>query len=406
MVSPRKLLRTAIGWPEKQPEVTRSLTWPDYTRFVPPLGSAYSSFAGAYVSEQTTLGIPAAWRCVTLIADAIASSPLQAFKSDRVIAPTPALLKRPNQTMTRSEFLFSMVVSLLLRGNAYLLLGDFDNLMYPRQLDLIHPDDMAVYRNPDGTVTYRVKGIEIPAALIKHVRGFTLPGCPVGLGVVEAHREALSHGISLNEFAARYFTEGAVPPVALVAPTANPDAAQKETMAQLQEQWVANHGRSRKPPVLWGGLDVKPLGFNPEQSQYLESRQFHLIEIAQMFGVPPHFIGAIGGDTATYKNVQDEFLTLAKLTLRPWMIRMEEALSDLLPRGTEVQFNMDAILRASTNERYAAYTAALTAGWLTVDEVRAQEGYDPLPPDPEPEPSADDPIVDLDIDDDQGGTDA
>jgi len=44
-----------------------------------------------------------------------------------------------------------------------------------------------------------------------------------------------------------------------------------------------------------------------------------------------------------------------------------------------LKINTAGTLRGDTSTRYAAYSAALAAGWMTVDEVRALEDRPPLP---------------------------
>jgi HK97 family phage portal protein len=166
----------------------------------------------------------------------------------------------------------------------------------------------------------------------------------------------LAHGISLNEFAQRYFSEGAVPPINL-AYDGVPDEEGREMLKEIQEQWGTNHARSRKPSVTYGGLSVQTIGFSPQDSQYLESRTWAVHEIANMFGVPPHFLGA--SDTQVYTSSAWESLNLAKFSLRPWFVRLELAFSDFFSRGTEIQFDMDAILRADQGTRFANMALAL-----------------------------------------------
>jgi phage portal protein BeeE len=64
----------------------------------------------------------------------------------------------------------------------------------------------------------------------------------------------------------------------------------------------------------------------------------------------------------------------------PWASRIEQRLTDLLPRGQYAKFNFDALLRPDTKSRYDAHKVALDAGFLTVDEVREIEDLDPTEP--------------------------
>jgi hypothetical protein len=68
-----------------------------------------------------------------------------------------------------------------------------------------------------------------------------------------------------------------------------------------------------------------------------------------------------------------------KYTVNPWLVKLETALGQLLPRGQFVKFNADAVLRPTTKARYDSYAVAIDKGFLTVDEVRELEDRPPLP---------------------------
>jgi phage portal protein BeeE len=67
-----------------------------------------------------------------------------------------------------------------------------------------------------------------------------------------------------------------------------------------------------------------------------------------------------------------------RFSLLQWARRIEEAFSRELPTGTSVWIDLDGLARANTGERTAYYAAGLTAGWLSIDEVRSMEGLAPV----------------------------
>jgi phage portal protein BeeE len=82
---------------------------------------------------------------------------------------------------------------------------------------------------------------------------------------------------------------------------------------------------------------------------------------------------AMDGNSMTYSNVTQDSIQFVRYTLRPWLSRVEQALSMLLPRGQNARFILDDMLRADTATRYAAYETGLRAGFLTINEVRTME---------------------------------
>ena len=47
------------------------------------------NWAGVYVDQDTALGVPAIWRGITLISDAIGAMPLHAYRGEKLVTPTP-----------------------------------------------------------------------------------------------------------------------------------------------------------------------------------------------------------------------------------------------------------------------------------------------------------------------------
>ena len=88
------------------------------------------------------------------------------------------------------------------------------------------------------------------------------------------------------------------------------------------------------------------------------------------------------GDSLTYANVAEQARALVVHSLRPWIVRLEKALSndsDLCPGTTYCAFDLDGLLRAAPEQRAESYSKALdpTTGWLRRDEVRVLEDLPP-----------------------------
>jgi phage portal protein BeeE len=97
-----------------------------------------------------------------------------------------------------------------------------------------------------------------------------------------------------------------------------------------------------------------------------------------MFGVPARFLN-VETTTRTYSNLESESIDMIRYTASGDLQRFEQALSNLLPRGTWVKANLDSLLRPDTEARYRAHKIGLDANFLTIDEVRDLEDLPPLP---------------------------
>ncbi len=130
-----------------------------------------------------------------------------------------------------------------------------------------------------------------------------------------------------------------------------------------------------KTVLLEGGMTVEPVGFTSEDSQFLESRQFSVIEIARWFRVPPTMIGDM--TRVSYSSSESEMQLFAMHSLVPWCASLEAEMNlKFLPDRTQfyVKFDVNSIVRGDQQSRYTAYSQGLTAGFLTVADVRQAEG--------------------------------
>lgn len=330
------------------------------------------TWAGTYVDRWSALSVPGVWRGVNLIASAIAGLPIDAVRNGQVI-PTPPILSRPNPPETRFTTIQAAVAAAIIDGNFFAVLGPLGPNGYP---ETIYPvDPMRVRcKYEDGRRIYEIDHVVFDQSEIMHVPGFTLPGEHLGVGLLQAQRQGLGMSIAVNEYAARYFNGGTTPSVVLH--TENPDLSQEDADL-IKQKWLMHYGgRSREPAVL-GGIKVEPLTDNAGDSQLVESRQFDLTEIANMLGIPPYYLGA-PNSSRTYSNVQEEQMQLLRFALMPWIVRFEQAFSDLLPRGQVAKFNVDAFLRPATLDRYQAHKIGIESGFLTIDDVRRIEDLEPL----------------------------
>jgi len=105
-----------------------------------------------------------------------------------------------------------------------------------------------------------------------------------------------------------------------------------------------------------------------------------------MFGVPPMYMSmAIEGQGMTYINGNEDRTRLFDDGLQQYVVRIQQAITDLLPRGQKAEFNLTEFLRPNQNARYNAYATGLSNGFLTIDEVREMEGMPIMDVQPTPD---------------------
>jgi HK97 family phage portal protein len=121
---------------------------------------------------------------------------------------------------------------------------------------------------------------------------------------------------------------------------------------------------------------------SPEDSQFLETKQASVQDVARLYGVPPHLLADASGSTSWGSGLHEQNVAFAQYSLRPLVTRVEAALTSIMrSEGIAVayaRFDLESLRRA-TNERWDTFSKAIQSGVLSIDECRAYEGLPALP---------------------------
>lgn len=196
-------------------------------------------------------------------------------------------------------------------------------------------------------------------------------------------REAIGMALATEEYGARFFGNGAKPGGVLE----HPGKLSKEAQDRLRTSWNEMHqglSKQHRIAILEEGMSYKQIGIPPEDAQFLETRKFQLNEIARIFRIPPHLVGDL--ERATFSNVEQQSIDFVVHTIRPWLVRWEQAIKLKLFTPTErrrffAEFVADGLLRGDIKSRYEAYAIGRQNGWLSADDIRELENMNPLPDD-------------------------
>ncbi|MER8042717.1 phage portal protein [Streptomyces sp. NPDC094032] len=332
------------------------------------------------VSTERALSLIPVFACVRIISESVATLPLQLFRRDgssrEPLNYVPQLFWAPDAQGDLVTWLSKCLTSMLLRGNAYGLITQRDPLGFPTMVEWLDPDDVWVDETNPVRPVYYWRGRVVPREDLVHIPWVVLPGHVVGLSPVSAFAQTIGAGLVTTQYGLSWFANGGTPPAVLknTGKTVTPDESE-EISGRL-----AASIRSRRPLVLGSDWDFTALSVSPEESQFIESLRLNATQIAAIYGVPPTKVGGDSGASMTYSNVEAEANDLASMTLRPWLVRLENQFSRLMPGREYVRFNVDAMIRTSIIDRYTAHGMALGQGWKNRDEIRTTENLSPLPP--------------------------
>lgn len=336
-----------------------------------------SRVSDSTVSVGDALGLSAVYRAVSIHATAAKQLSFSAYRGNAELTPdqAPAWVKRPDIDSTRSVFLEQTVVSLATAGNAYWRITRNDRGV--SNLEVLNPLDMLIQANEAGrVVAYRYKGRDYRTDEIQHLRLLRIPGTPYGLGPIQAAQRELRGAIDVRDYAGNWFTGSGVPAAGYLA---TDQALNADMATQYRDNWTAATANRNGIPVLGGGAKYVSLYLSPEDALWIDAQKFNVTGTARLFGVPASLmLATVEGNTQTYANVAQDWLGYVRFSLMQYLVEIEDALSQLLPRGTEAKFNVEALLRSDTATRYETYTAGINAGWLLRSEVREIEHLPPI----------------------------
>lgn len=331
-------------------------------------------------ANHDALALSAVIACVNLRANTIAQLPLKAYRLGPDGLPVevprqPQLIEAPSKG-PRSYWLRQMSISRDIFGNAFGMVVGRDAAGWPTAVEWLDPTKVTTNQPYAGApVDYTFNGKPVPESDLLIVPGFPVPGSPLGIsplqrsGLVELSSRA-------QAFGADWFKNGAVPSAILYADT-ELDAEQAERIrASVQASW-----RKRRPAVLGSGLRWEKVSTSDvNESQALTTMRHAQVDVCQIFGVPPEKIGiASSGQSITYANREQQAQQFLVDTVNAELVLIQEILTANMPRPQFARFNTGALLRSDLMSRYSAYSTALAAGFLSVDEVRQLEDRGPLP---------------------------
>ena len=345
---------------------------------------AWTTDSGAVVDETTSMRVGAFYACVLLISDTISTLPIDSYirrDGNRIpYRPRPAWIQKPDVDLLRTEHYQQVLVSLLLDGNAFIRVyrdgrGDVANLV------CLDPLRVTVQRNPvNREMEYLIDGAEsgkVSARDMLHITEIRKPGALRGLSRVNELKENIGLASAMQSFAARFFGQGATTSGVIEYP-GNLTPEQAKSLQNSFESAHRGFRKAHKTGILSGGAKFTKTGVNPDEAQMLESQKFQVESIARLFRVPAHMIGISTPGAQSYASLEQNNINFVVHTLRPYIQKIEDAYSTLLPAESFVKFNVDGLLRGDYTTRIQGYSIGLQAGFYSVNDVRRFEDLRPV----------------------------
>lgn len=338
------------------------------------------------VDFSAAMQLSVVWACTKLLAETVASLPLGIFikdgddrKLDQKHPLSILFAGKVNRYQNRIEFFESVILNLVLHGNAYCLIERRGGLIV--SLLPIMSSQVEVTLLADGSVVYtytHTNGVDVIAAeRIWHIKG--MGNGIMGLSVLDYQRRALGIAIGAENATSKIYADGGKRSgVLMIDKVLSPE--QRDMVRQNFNGLVEGGQRLM---VLEAGAKFEAVAMSPQDIELLSSRRFQVEDMCRWYGVPSVMVNDTSGSTVWGSGISEIVRGFYKLTLRPILEKIEVSmLINLFPRTQlathEVEFDFEGLLRADQKSRFDGYRVGIQGGIVTPNEARKWEGLPPL----------------------------
>lgn len=391
-----------------------------------------ASESSVRVTSSSVFGIPAFTQAVRLISTAVARCNAFPYKKDadggRTIdeaSPAfPLLTRKANAWQTYYNFRQTIVANAIWSGDGY---GYIERDPLANPVALYNLDSRQTYpivELTDGRISNLFYGVNtsqgqvvLQSDDVVHIKNISLHTGTEGLSLVDSLRTVLGLSLAVQKWGALYFKNGSHISRVLKIP----GWLSKEKQLELRESLTDLHqglSNSHRLAVLMGGSELQTFPTTNEEAQFISSRQFSLIDVANAVGISATFLNS--GTSSSFASLIQESLNFLNLTLDAWLTQIEVEFTCKLIKARDqdkfIEFDrsslfasdpsyIDSAMRMYQSEaisweelrqRLRLSTKRTgqfirPANLIDADEEPEQEKPEPQPqPQPEPEQEADD----------------
>ena len=334
------------------------------------------------MTKEMAMQIPTLAGCIELIGNTVATLPIKLFqekegKVQEVSGDIRTLLLNDDtkDTLDSYQFKKAMIEDYLLKGNAYAYInkkkGTLESLNYVKEEAVnINMNSDPIFKSYDVLVngqTYK------PFEFIKFLRN-TRDGA-TGRGIIEENNKILAVSYNLLDYENILAKTGGNKKGFIKAAAKLSESA----IETLKQQWKNMYSKnSENCVVLNNGLEFQQSSATPTEMQMNESKISNGNEICKILNVPPSLISAEG------KINEDDYGKFVKMAILPILKVMITAFNrDFLlekeKKSFYFAFDTKKLLKGDIEKRYKAYEIGVKNGFLSINEVRYEEDYEPIP---------------------------
>jgi len=352
---------------------------------------------GSQATIDSVLGLPAYWKGINNISYRVGNLNLELWREkDNDIKTIEK--KHPSRKLgcrmfddhlSSKEGIRIITANALRFGNGFGLIHRVNG--EPNKITVINPSRVTVYQTyyddgriePSYTVEINGKLKPVSSTEMVHIRGLSSEGI-VGFSVIEKLNTALSLNLQIYRYSETYFQNNATPKIVISYPLGSPvvkDAQIQDLEKKLDDRHRGTN-RSHRPAIINNGGVVKELSDNALEAQLLESKQFSLVDVANILGCPVSKLN--GQQTTSYASLEADSKAYLEDCLNVWLCQIENEFSiKLLTEAEKDEGELKFIFDRTELERPDAKThsdilmSQFSGGAINHDELRIGLGYSP-----------------------------
>lgn len=339
---------------------------------------------GTLVTPETAMQVSAFYRGVIFLSTQIAKLPIEVKDVDQKKyrnKVSKLLNKRPNPETNAFNFKSNLIQTALTYGNAY---AEIERTISgePVNLWFIPENHVRPYRTPEGELVYQIisgnsASVFLPKEDVLHIRNIHSNDGVLGQGVAAYGKEVLGISLGADKFANSMFANSGIPSGVLQSPGKLSD----EAFNRIRDSWQDQMGgrKTGSTAILEEGMTYNSVSLAPDVLQFLESRQFNVLEIARFLGVPPTKL--YDPETQKYNSVEQSGLDVANDTISVWAVNLEQEIDTKLMVGRYgalmSSLDMYSLFRADMDTRATYFNKMMQVAAMTPNQIREKEGLEP-----------------------------
>lgn len=355
-------------------------------------GGFFNLFGGATksgkpINSNTALTLSAFYNGVNILCNDYAKLPKSIYRKtdgsrNKIDNHSLSYLvsKKPNSYMTAYTFDKVMLLSAILKGNAYAIKVKDETTQRTTSIEFIDQQKKTVQVLDSGKgLVYKIDGKLYDSDDIIHVLGFTTNGI-VGIGVVTM--AAMSLGVNLNaqEYASEYY-ESKGEGIGVVTTAKPMDGDAKIRYANGLSTRLSSKDKF-KVAVLDEMGSFQHIKLTPQESQFLLAHKQGVVEVARWLNIPPHKLKSL--DNATFSNIEHQEIAHVSDSILPWIKAFKAEYDTKLLTKKEVEggyyfyFNHNSLLQSDKKTQADYFSKLIFCGSMTRNEVRGLLELNPI----------------------------